>query len=84
MTVTILEILQRVLTILDIGKEGKKVLIYHGISSVRKLLNAADDAYQSLIKGGHSKFFAVDKDQIVVFRAWYQYSSCKNYAFKEV
>ena len=49
MAVTRLGILQNVQTILDIGKEGQKLLIDHGISSVRKLQKTTDEAYQSLV-----------------------------------
>ena len=84
MAVTRLEILQHVLTILEIGKEGQNLLIDHGISSVRKLPNATDEVYQSLVDKEHSKLFTADKDQIFIFRSWYQDSSRKNSAFKEV
>ena len=45
MAVTRLEILQHVIITLDIGKEIQKLLIDHGVSSVRKILNAIDEAY---------------------------------------
>ena len=32
----------------------------------------------------HSNLFEIDKDLIVIFQYWYQYSSHKNYTFKEV
>ena len=49
MAVTRHGILQNVKTILYIEKEGQKLLIDHGISSVRKLRNTTDYAYQSLV-----------------------------------
>ena len=49
MGVTRLGILQNVQTILDIGKEGQKLLIDNWISSVKKLGNTTDEAYQSLV-----------------------------------
>ena len=49
MAVTILDFLQCVLTILDIGKEVKNILIDDGIVSVRNILNDKDDAYQYLV-----------------------------------
>ena len=77
-----LDILQYLLTILVIGKEGQKLLVDYGISSMRKLLNTTNDAYQYLVEKEHSKLFGVDKDQVFIFKACYQYSSCKNSAFK--
>ena len=32
----------------------------------------------------HSNLFEIDKDLIVIFQYWYQYSSHKNSTFKEV
>ena len=49
MAMTILGILQNVQTILEIWEEGQKLLIDHGISSVRKLRNTKDEAYQYLV-----------------------------------
>ena len=59
MTVTILEILQNVLKILYIGKDVHKLVLYHGISSVIKLLDATYEAYQSLVDKEHCKLFIV-------------------------
>ena len=84
MAITRLNILQHVLTILDIRKEGQKILLDHGISTVRNLLNAIYKAYQCLLENGHSKLFAVYKDQIPILRAWYQDTSRKNSIFKGV
>ena len=49
MTVTSIGIIKNVQIILYIGKEGQKLLIDHGISSVIKLRNTIDEAYQSLV-----------------------------------
>ena len=59
-------------------------MIDHGISSVRKLPNAIYESYQYLVDKEHSKLFAVNKDQIVIFQAWHQDSSRKNSTLKEI
>ena len=84
MGVTRLDILHRVLTILDIGKELQKLLLDQGIISVRNLPNAADEACQYLLDKEYSKKIGVEKDQIFILRYWYQDSYHKNSAFKEV
>ena len=63
MVVTRLGILQNVQTILEIGKEGQKLLIDHGISSVRKLRNTTDEAYQYLVYEKQYNFFDLDKNK---------------------
>ena len=62
MVVTRLEILQHVLIIIDIDKKGQKILIDHGIISVRKLLNDTNNAYQYMSEKEYSKLFELDKD----------------------
>ena len=84
MVVTRLGILQNVQKIPEIGKEGQKLLIYHGISSLRKLHNTTDEVYQSLVDKEHSKLFTADKDQIFIFRSWYQDASLNKSTFEEV
>ena len=84
MVVTRLEILQHVPTVLDIGKEGHNLLVAYGIISVRKLLNATNEAYYILVDKEHPKLFAVEKDQNFIFRSCYQDSSCNDYELKEV
>ena len=49
MAVNRLDILRHVITVTEIGKEGHKLLIENGISSVIKLINSTDDAYQYLV-----------------------------------
>ena len=67
MVVNRIDILQHVLAILEIGKEGQNLLTDHGISSARKPINATYEAYQYLVDKEHSKLFAVDKTKIFVF-----------------
>ena len=64
MVVTRLEILQNVLITLEIGKKGQKILIDHGINSVRNLLNDKYDTYQYILEKEYSKLFAVNRDQV--------------------
>ena len=45
MVVTRLNILYHVLTILEVGKEGKNILIDHVISSVIELINYTFEVY---------------------------------------
>ena len=63
MVVTRLEILQHVLIILEVEKEGQKILIDHETSSVRNLLNDTYDAYQYMSEEEYSKLFELDKEQ---------------------
>ena len=49
MVLTRLNILQHVPTTLDIDQEGQNILVDHGISLLRKLLNSTDEAYQYLM-----------------------------------
>ena len=66
MVVTRIEILQHVLIIIDIDKKGQKILIDHGIISVRKLLNDTNNAYQYMSEKEYSKLFPVHKDQFYI------------------
>ena len=71
---------QYVPTILDISKEVHKLLINLGIHLLRKIINDTDESHQSKDDKEHSKLFAVDRDQIVIFQAQYQYTSHNNTA----
>ena len=51
---------------------------------MQKLLNATGEDYQYLVDKEHSKLFAVNKDQIVIFQAWHQDSSQKSSTLKEI
>ena len=51
---------------------------------MKKLLDATDEAYQSLVYKEQSKLFAVDKEKIVIFGTRYQQSSCKYSTFKDL
>ena len=59
MVVTGLDILMHVPTVLDIGKEVQKFLIYYDISSARKLLHPTDEAYQSFVDKEQPNLFAL-------------------------
>ena len=67
MVVHRLDILQRVITIVDIDQEVQKILIDNGISSAGNLLNATYKAYQYLVDKKNSKLFAVYKDKSFIF-----------------
>ena len=51
---------------------------------MKKLLHATYEAYQYLVYKEKSKLFAADKEQIVIFGARYQQSSCKYSTFKDL
>ena len=66
MSVTRLEIIQPVLTILDIKIEGRQIFTYQGIISLRKLLNNNDGTYQYMLYKKLSKLFQTDMEQITI------------------
>ena len=72
MSVTRLEIIQPVLTILDIKIEGRQIFTYQGIISLRKLLNNNDGTYQYMLYKKLSKLFQTDMEQITILWNWHQ------------
>ena len=70
MFITKLNIIQHVLTILDIDKRLQQLLIYQVIDSEVNMINDNYNINQLLVYNSHSKLFMVDKDQISIFQKW--------------
>ena len=68
MAVTRLKILKHVLKILDINKEGQKLLIGQGVDYVSKLIHNKNEIYQSPVEKQHSKFFLTNAYQLFIFK----------------
>ena len=68
MVVTRLEILQYVLTILDIEKEGQKLLIDQGIDYVRNIIHTNHETHQSLVNKEQYMLFIVYIYQLFIFK----------------
>ena len=65
---TKLNIIQYVLTILDIEKKLHKLLIFQGIYYAINIINTKHDTYPSVNNMSHSKMFILEIYQIFIFR----------------